>query len=76
VPWPAWEIELRPLLEYLAGQPPLDLSISEETQARLPLVVGGFSVALARTFKIIDPDLKNPQTEQWERAFHIFGLLL
>jgi len=33
-------------------------------------------VALARTFKIIDPDLKNPQTMYWERALRIFGLLL
>jgi hypothetical protein len=34
------------------------------------------SLALARTFKIIDPDLKNPQSEHWERSFRIFDLLL
>jgi len=33
-------------------------------------------VALARTFTIIDPDLKNPQTKHWERDFRIFDLLL
>jgi hypothetical protein len=33
-------------------------------------------VALARSFKIIDPDLKNPQTVHWERCFQIFDLLL
>jgi hypothetical protein len=38
--------------------------------------VGGLSVALAQTFRIIDPGLKNPQTEQWERAFRVFNLLL
>jgi uncharacterized protein DUF1931 len=70
------EIELQPILAQLAMWPPLDATLSEETEARLPGVVGGLSVALARTFKIIDPDLKNPQTAQWERAFRVFGLLL
>jgi hypothetical protein len=70
------EIELRPLLDDLAARPPLDASLSEETTGRLPAVVGGLSVALARTFKIIDPDLKNPRTAEWERVFRIFALLL
>jgi hypothetical protein len=70
------ETELRPFLEPLAEHRPQDVVVSEETQARLPDVVGGLSVALARAFKIIEPDLKNPQTEQWERAFRIFDLLL
>jgi hypothetical protein len=39
-------------------------------------VVGGLSVALARTFRIVEPGLKNPQTRHWERAFQIFDLLL
>jgi hypothetical protein len=50
--------------------------VSEETEARLPGLVGGLSVALARTIKVIDPEVKNPQSEHWERAFYIFGLLL
>jgi hypothetical protein len=70
------EIELKPILDYIATQPQLDLTCSVETEARLPEIVGGLSVALARTFKIIDPALKNPQTLQWERAFSIFNLLL
>jgi hypothetical protein len=52
------------------------LAYSVETEAQLPGIVGGLSVALARTFKIIDPDLKNPQTMHWERASNIFDLLL
>jgi hypothetical protein len=70
------EIELAPILERLATYPPLDRSPSEETEARLPEVVGGLSVALARTFRIIDPDLKNPQSRHWERAFQIFDQLI
>ena len=69
------EIELKPILEHIATQPQLDLTYSVETEAELPSIVGGLSVALARTFKIIDPDLKNPQTMQWERVFSIFNLL-
>jgi len=70
------EIELKPILEQLTIRPPLDLSLSEETRDRLPAIVGGLSLALARSFKLVDPDLKNPQTEDWERAFRLFRLLL
>jgi hypothetical protein len=52
------------------------LDLSEETEAELSAVGGGLSIALARTFKIIDPDLKNPQARHWERSFQIFDLLL
>ena len=70
------EIELAPILEQLATYPPLDRSPSDKTEARLPLIVGGLSLALARTFKIIDPDVKNPQTQQWERVFQTFDQLI
>jgi hypothetical protein len=39
-------------------------------------VVGGLTVALARSFKIIDPETHNPSTTHWERATQIFDLLL
>jgi Domain of unknown function (DUF1931) len=70
------KIELKPILDRITALPPLDLAVSVETEARLPTIVGGLSVALARSFKIIDPDLKNPQTVHWERCFQIFDLLL
>jgi hypothetical protein len=70
------EIELKPILEYLTLQPPLGRPLSEEAQGELPGIVGGLSVSLARTFKIVDPTLKNPQSEHWERAFRVFDLLL
>jgi hypothetical protein len=69
-------IELRPSLDHLIARPPLDLELSDETEAELSAVGGGLSIALARTFKIIDPDLKNPQARHWERSFQIFDLLL
>jgi hypothetical protein len=70
------EIELQPLLDDLAARPPLDLTVSAETEARLPAVAGGLSVALAQSFRILDSRLKNPQSAHWERAFRLFELLL
>jgi uncharacterized protein DUF1931 len=70
------EVELQPILDQLAARPPLDLSLGEDTETRLPAIVGGLSVALARTFRIVEPELKNPRTEHWERTFRVFHLLL
>ncbi|MCU1461637.1 MAG: hypothetical protein JWO37_1712 [Acidimicrobiales bacterium] len=70
------DVELEPILEQLATWPQLDLALSDETQAGLPAVAGGLSVALAHLFTIIDPTVKNPSTAHWERAFRTFRLLL
>jgi hypothetical protein len=70
------EIELAPILDQLAARPPLSLPYSEELEASFPAFVGGLSVALARSFKIIDPLMKNPSSEHWRRSFQIFDLLL
>jgi hypothetical protein len=70
------QIELRPILDRLVAQPPLDLAYGEETEARLPEIVGGLSLALARAFKVIDGSLRNPQTEHWQKCFRIFDLLM
>ncbi len=70
------DIELEPFLAHLAAQPQLDVSISDETTQQIPTLAGGLSVALARSFKIIDPKLVNPSSEHWERAFRLFDLLM
>jgi hypothetical protein len=70
------EIGLEPILEDLAARPQLDLALSDETQAELPEIAGGVGVALAAALPIIDPNVKNPQTAQWERAFRLFDTLL
>jgi hypothetical protein len=70
------EIDLQPTFDDLATRPPLDLACSDETNAELPRIIGGVSVALARAFRIIEPDLKNPQTRHWEQAMGVFNLLL
>ena len=70
------EIELGPILESLVARPPLDYALSDATQARLPELFGGISVALARTFKLVDADMKAVHSQEWERAFSIFRLLI
>ena len=70
------DIELLPVLDELTDYPQLELGLSGETIEQLPMIAGGLTLALSCTFPIIDPDVKNPQTEQWERAFRLFDLLL
>ncbi|MDB5640050.1 MAG: hypothetical protein JWP51_4958 [Bradyrhizobium sp.] len=70
------EIELQPILDQLTAQPPLDLACGEETEGRLPEVVGGLNLVLARAFKVIDGRLKSPYTAHWQKCFRIFDLLM
>jgi hypothetical protein len=70
------DIELRPILDRLATYPPLDRMPSEETEARLSEIVGGLGLALAKIIKTVDPEVKNPQSQHWERAMRIFDELM
>jgi hypothetical protein len=70
------EVELKPILEQLATHPALDRTPDEETEEAYPDIIGGLSLALAQSFKILHPDLKNPQTQHWDEARAVFDLLL
>ncbi len=70
------EIELGPVLESVAARPPLEYALSEATQARLPWLFGGISMALAGSFKLLGADTKAAHSADWERAFSLFRLLL
>jgi hypothetical protein len=70
------DIQLKPILDQVTKFPVMDLDYGEDTEAELTEVAGGLSVALARSFKIFDPDLKNPMTQHWDKAFRMFDLLL
>ena len=68
--------EVRPMLEEIATRPQLDLAVAIDVDDVLPEVAGGMSLALGQTFRLIDPDIRNPATPHWERSFRIFDLLL
>jgi len=70
------ELQLTDYLGGLMALPQTDLAIGDETEARFPEIAGGLCLALSDTFKIIEPDLKNPQTKDWDRAYRLFDLLL
>ena len=70
------DIGLERILEESVPEPEIDLVYSDELEANLPAIAGGLSFAVARCFKIIEPQTKHPATEQWNRAFQIFDLLL
>jgi hypothetical protein len=70
------EVELDPILDQLAARPRLDVPYGEELEALFPVIIGGLSVALAHSFKIVDPKLRNPSSEHWKRSFEMFDLLL
>jgi hypothetical protein len=69
------EVQLSSVLERITAYPPMTLACSEDARSRLPHVAGGMSIALARTMTIVEPKLRNPSTEHWERAMQIFELL-
>jgi Domain of unknown function (DUF1931) len=70
------DIGLERILDRTVPAPQIDLPYSDETLERLPAIAGGLSLAIAHTFKIMDPEMKHPATEQWERAFQIFNQLV
>lgn len=67
--------EVRDLLRQVVRRPPADVTFNEDTERMLPELFGGLSIALARSFRLIDPKAVNPSTEHWERARDIFRLI-
>jgi hypothetical protein len=70
------EIELQPILDHLATYPPLERTLSLDVEAMLPDLVGTLAMLAGQTMKIIDPDVKNPDSEMWERVLRLMDLLL
>ncbi len=70
------ELDLDGILEAITKMPPLKLAIGEDIEQELPNISGGILMALIKTFKTMEPHLKNPQTIHWEKAKAIFETLL
>jgi hypothetical protein len=69
-------VDLAPILDRLATYAPLELPVDRQAQALLPTVVGGLSLALARTLTLVLPSVVEPRAEHWERAFKVVDLLV
>ncbi len=69
-------LDLEPILDQLASLPALDLDYSFAVREKMPELAGGLAVSLAGTFRILEPDLKNPGSEDWDKAFALFNLIL
>ena len=67
--------DLRQWLGQTLRRPPDDVTFGEETEGVLTEVFGGLSIALARSFRIVDPDVKSPGSQDWERVYSVFRLL-
>ena len=68
--------DMRDWIGQTLRRPPGDVTFGEETEDVLTEVFSGLSVGLARSFRIVDPEVRNPNTGHWERASALFGLLV
>ena len=69
-------IDLKPILDHLATYPPLERTLSFEVEAMLPELVGTLAMLAGKAIKIIDPDVKNPDSDLWDRVLHLMEALL
>jgi hypothetical protein len=68
--------DMRDWIGQTLRRPPDDVTFGEETEDVLTDVFGGLGVGLARSFRIVDPEVSNPNTGHWERSFALFRLLV
>jgi len=69
-------IELKPILDHLATYPPLERALSLEVEAMLPELAGTLAMLAGHAMKIIDPDVKNPRGDMWEKVLCLMESLL
>jgi hypothetical protein len=69
-------IGLKPILDHLAAYPSLERPLSVEVEAMLPDLVGTLAMLAGRAMKVIDPEVKNPGSDLWERVLRLMELLL
>ncbi|MGA8331610.1 MAG: DUF1931 family protein [Mycobacterium sp.] len=67
--------EIRELLRQAVRTPPSDVTFAEDTEQLLPELFGGLGIALAQSFRVVDPKVSSPSTEHWDRVFTLFRLV-
>jgi hypothetical protein len=69
-------IDLKPILDHLATYPPLERTLSLEVEAMLPEIVGTLAMLAGEAMKIIEPEVKNPGSDFWDRVLRLIELWL
>ncbi|MGW5150417.1 DUF1931 family protein [Rhodococcus koreensis] len=71
-------LRVDPILARLAAYPPLDGVLAADTRSGLPDITGGLGVALARTFRIVYPELRTlrARTTHWSLVSTLVDLYL
>jgi hypothetical protein len=69
-------VDLKPILGHLATYPPLERTLSLEVEAMLPELVGTLAMLAGQAMKVIDPEVKNPGSDTWDRVVRLMELLL
>jgi hypothetical protein len=64
--------DIRAVLAEAVRRPPADVTFSEETEEMLPELFGGLSIAFARAFRTVDPEVVHPATDHWDRVTDLF----
>jgi len=70
------QIELGPILEYLASLPPLKFPLEVELENELPNIVGGLLLVMAKTLSVITREARSFDMNDLERAKRILDLTL
>jgi len=69
-------LSLSQILTQLATLPPLKMELSGFLEEKLPELLGAITINLAKVFKTINPKIKNPGTQEWEKVEAIYQILL
>lgn len=69
-------LDVEPILEQLATYPLLDREPSQEVIDLLPTLLGTLMMVTAQLMTVVDPGVRNPTTETWERVTETMDLLI
>ncbi len=70
------EIDVEPILEFLASKPPLKYPLEAELEKKLPEIVGTLLYILARIIKETDEGCRQPSSEDIRKARKILDLTM
>jgi hypothetical protein len=70
------ELECRAILQECIAVPMLAMEYSISTAETLRDIAYGLIMSRAKVLKTLDAKLKHPQTQPWEQALPIVGVLL